>query len=96
MERPDLVNKILDYIKTTYNANYVGYISVVQTDTKYVFKIGMPSYMVPTSITYQTDDEDEFLNYIYEELRTRNYMRLVIYKVIKIIDGDQEQRINEV
>lgn len=96
MHRPDLVKKILDYIRTTYNAEYVGRLEVIQTDTTYVFIIGLPSYMIPTSITYQTEDENDFLNYIYEELRTRNYMRLIIYKVTKIIDGDQEQRINEV
>lgn len=96
MERPELVSKILDYIKTTYKAEYVGYINVIQNDDVYMFVIGVPSYMVPTSITCQANSDEEFLDNIYEELRTRNYMRLVIYKVIKTIDGDQEQRINEV
>lgn len=96
MERPDLVSKILDYIRTTYNAEYIGYINVFQEGNMYRFVIGIPSYMVPTSAFLETDSDDVFLAYIYEELRTRNYMRLVIYKVIKTMNAEQEQRINEV
>jgi len=90
MHRLELVEKILDYIQQIYKAKYVGDISVTQDGSTYTFKIGIPSYMVPTSIIYDADNDDQFLDFIYEELRTRNYMRLEIYKVIRTNDSKQE------
>lgn len=81
IDRPDLVLLILDYIKTLYSAIYTGYISVTQDGSVYIFKIGIPSYMVPTSIIADVNSDQEFLDYLYEELRTRNYMKIDKYKV---------------
>lgn len=91
MQRHDLELKIHDYIKTTYQANYIGFLEVVQEGTRYTFSIGMPSYMALTTINYDGDDDIEFLDFIYEELRTRNYMRLEIYKVVRTNDTKEEQ-----
>lgn len=90
MLRPELVEKILDYIKTLYKAEYIGFIQVTQVDNVYQLKMGLPCYMVPTSNIYETDSDEEFLNFIYEELRTRNYMRLDIYKTIRTNDTREE------
>lgn len=90
MRRPELEEKIHDYIRTTYNANYIGLLEVNQEGTRYKFSIGIPSYMVPTSIIYDTSNDEDFLDHIYEELRTRNYMRLEIYKVIRTNDSKEE------
>jgi hypothetical protein len=50
MRRPDLEERILDYIKTLYNAEYKGLLEVTQDDNAYVFRIGLPSYMATTRI----------------------------------------------
>ena len=83
MRRPDLEEKILDYIKTLYNAEYKGLLEVTQDDNAYVFRIGLPSYMATTRIMGDFSSDDDFLNNIYEELRTRNYMRLDIYRIVR-------------
>lgn len=83
MQLPELEKKILDYIKTAYNAEYAGLLEVTKEDTIYTLKIGIPSYMSPTTITIDTDSEDSFLEYIYSELKSRNYMRLEIYKIVR-------------
>jgi len=90
MRRKDLENKIHDYIKNLYKAEYIGLLRVEQEGISYVFTLGMPSYMVPTTIGYDTESDQEFLDFIYEELRTRNYMRLEIYKVIRTNDSREE------
>lgn len=81
MQEQELVNKIRDYIKTHYNAEYNGYINVEKLETGYKLSIGIPSYMSPTTISMDTENEEEFLNYIYSELRRRNYVRVDFYKV---------------
>ena len=83
MQRPDLVEKILDYIRTLYKADYIGLLQVTQDENAYVFRIGLPSYMATTRIMGDFSSDDDFLNTVYEELRTRNYMRLNIYKVVR-------------
>lgn len=90
MSELELEQAILDYIKTTYKAEYVGLLEVKKTGTSYMFFIGLPSYMIPTTIGYDTDSDEDFLNFIYEELRTRNYMRLDIYKVHRTDDSREE------
>jgi len=90
MLRPELVAQILDYIKILYKAEYKGFIQVTQIDNVYKLQMGLPCYMVPTSNIYETDSDEEFLSFIYEELRTRNYMRLDIYKTIRSNDTREE------
>lgn len=90
MRRQDLEKQILDYIKTLYKAEYIGLLLVTQIDSTYIFKIGIPSYMVPTSIIYDSNSDDEFLKNVYEELRTRNYMRLDKYKTVRTSDTREE------
>lgn len=90
MGEQELANKILDYIKTTYNAIYEGLLIVTKSNEVYTMKIGLPSYMMPTTLTLSTNSDDEFLEFIYEELRTRNYMRLEIYKVYRENDSREE------
>ena len=86
MQRADLEQKILDYIKTLYKAEYTGLLEVTQDNDAYVFRIGLPSYMATTRIMGDFSSDDDFLNHIYEELRTRNYMRLDIYRIVRQYD----------
>jgi hypothetical protein len=39
--------------------------------------------MMPTTITIDCGTDEEFLDYIYKEIRVRNYIRLEIYKVTR-------------
>ena len=56
----------------------------------YTLLLGIPNDLIPTTISLQTNDPQEFLDFIYEELRTRNYMDLFLsgkkkrYQVDKI------------
>lgn len=89
--RPDLVAQILDYILTLYKAEYIGRLEVYQNGTTYMFLIGVPSYMVPTTNFYEATNDEDFLTYIFEELRTRNFMKIDKYKVIRTnIDAREE------
>ena len=83
MKRADLEAMILDYMKNLYKASYIGFIEVIQKDDEYSLTLGIPSYMTLTSISMQSDKDEDFLSYIYEELRTRNYIRNYFYKVVK-------------
>lgn len=84
MERPELVQTILDYIKNLYKAEYKGSINVTQDGTTYRLNIGLPSYMNPSSIVYDANSDEEFLDFIKEELRVRNYMRVYFYQVNRL------------
>ena len=39
--------------------------------------------MMPTTINCDYETDEEFLDFIYYELRIRNYIRLDIYKVLR-------------
>lgn len=84
MERTELVQMILDYIKSLYKAEYKGSINVTQNGTTYRLNIGLPSYMNPTSVAYDANSDEEFMDFIKEELRTRNYMRVYFYQVNRL------------
>jgi len=84
MNEQELTQAIHDYIKTLYNADYNGYLKVEKTDTEYKFIIGIPSYMFPTVTAGEFNSDEEFLDYIFEDLRIRNYMKQDYYKVIRL------------
>lgn len=90
MLRPELANQTLDYIKELYKAEYIGLLEVVQEDDLYTLHMGMPSYMMRTTMSCQADSDQGFLDFMKEELRTRNYMRLDIYKVNRTNDSKEE------
>lgn len=81
MEEHELEQLILDYIRTIYNADYVGYIKVIKADGVYTLKLGIPSYMAHTHIAGEFTNDNDFLDYIYKELRERNYVKVYFYKV---------------
>lgn len=83
MTELELEQAILDYIVNLYQACYNGYIKVEKLNPGYKLSIGVPSYMYPTTIAGDFATDEDFLNFIYEELRTRNYMRVYFYKVVR-------------
>lgn len=91
MEELELEQKILDYIKTIYNAEYIGLLKVKKLNPGYQLTIGLPSYMFPTTISSDHTTDEDFLNYIYEEVRVRNYLRVEFYKVIREKNDSREE-----
>ena len=90
MQRPELTQEILDYIRSYYKADYIGLADTTQEDTKYSFIIGIPSYMSPTYISCDASSDEEFLEYVFKEIRERNYMRLYIYRTIRTYDSKEQ------
>lgn len=97
----ELEQKILDYIRITYKANYTGFLKVEKFPSTYPsydsnpgpgyrFSIGIPSYMFPTTIACDFLTDQEFLDFIYSELNTRNYMRVYFYKVKRTENSKEE------
>lgn len=78
----DLEDKIHDYIRNLYKKEFIGELIVTYKDGIYELSLGIPVADIPTKISLQTDDEEEFLKYICNELKSRNYNR-VEYFVIK-------------
>ena len=81
MRRQDLEELILDYIKNLYSAEYVGELSVYKIGEMYTFSIAIPEKLIPTTISCNCETDEDFLTFIYEEIRTRNYMRVYFYEV---------------
>ena len=91
MEEHELEQLILDYIRTIYSAEYTGYLKVIKSDGVYTLRLGIPSYMAWTQIAGEFTNDDDFLNYIYKELRERNYMKVYFYKVNRTDATTQER-----
>ena len=83
---------LLDDAQSTLVVDRKNYLAIGDpaTSTFYNFIIGIPSYMAPTQIAIDCNSDDEFLNYIYSELRSRNYIRLDIYKTLRTNDSREE------
>lgn len=90
MQEQELEAKIHDYIKTLYNAEYTGYLKVEKIGSGYTFSIGIPSYMMPTTISFDCETDQEFLDFIYLELKKRNYIRQESYKVLRTSQTREE------
>jgi hypothetical protein len=96
----ELENEIRRYIKFWYEAEYIGLLTVDRIltedleanklNTYYKLTIGLPSYMAPTTMAIDCESDEEFLDYVFSELRSRNYMRLDIYKVTRTNDSREE------
>lgn len=85
-----LKEKIKQYILELYNAEYTGYLEVEKNDTGYKMSIGIPHYMFPTTVACDFDTDEEFLDYIYEDFKIRNYMRVYFYKVIRTPESREQ------
>lgn len=83
MHKIELEEKIVGYMNDLYNVKYLGYIKVTEDNGQYTLELGLPSYMNITYISGQFTSDGEFLDYVKEELRKRNYIRLLKYKVTR-------------
>lgn len=77
-------------MKTLYSMDYSGLFKITYANGFYEFRIGLPSYMTGTNVTLETDSEEEFVKYLKEEIRTRNYARQLYYKVIRTYETREE------
>jgi len=90
MDELELAQAIRDYIKSWYKADYTGLIRVDKLNPGYKCVLGIPSYMVQTSFAIDCETDEEFLNYVYTELRVRNYVRQEVYKVYRNSETREE------
>lgn len=90
MQEQELAQAIRDYIKTWYKADYIGLIRVEKLNPGYKCILGIPSYMVQTSFAIDCETDQEFLDYVYAELRARNYIRQEVYKVLRNSETREE------
>lgn len=90
MQEIELANEILDWIRNCYNAEYIGLLTVEKLNPGYKFTIGIPSYMFPTTIATDLNTDKEFLNFIYLELKSRNYIRQDYYRVYRVGNSNEE------
>lgn len=90
MQVQELEQQIRDFIKSWSNAEFVGYLKVEKLNPGYKFIIGIPSYMAQTSIATDIDSPEEFLEFIKQELKSRNYIRQDYYRVYRMKDSREE------
>jgi hypothetical protein len=90
MNELELTSKILDYMTEIYSADYIGSIEVKKSNDEYQLILGIPSYMTPTSLSINCSNDEQFLDYIYKELRVKNYMRKYTYKVVRNSETKEE------
>ena len=90
MSELELEEKIHDYIMKLYNAKYEGLLKVKKGNLEYSLIIGIPSYMIQTSFAINCETEEEFIEYVYSELRSRNYIRQEFYKVTRTFNSREE------
>jgi len=95
MTEIELAQAIRDYITTLYKACYIGWLQVEKLYPGYKMSIGIPSYMFPTTVAGDWETDEDFLNYIYEDLRIRNYMRVWFYQVHRTTRNEEEGRSGE-
>ena len=58
-------------------------LEVKELNPGFQLKLGIPSYLMPTYITCDCESEEEFLNFVYAELKRRNYVRQDVYRVYR-------------
>ena len=92
MSELELEQMIHGWIKDYYNAVYNGLLKVTKKSGEYIFTLGLPSETVTTTTSSNHESDEEFLKYVYSELKARNYMRTYFYKIIKKHDVEQERR----
>lgn len=84
MTHQDLKQVILDYFRTTYEAEFIGKLEIENLDpVGYKIKLYLDNDYYPLVIIADLPDE-EFIEYIKEELRSRKLHKTKFYKAIKL------------
>lgn len=91
MSTKEIEQEILKRIRDLYSADFTGYLAVIKDNNSYTLKIGLPTYLEATGISADCDTDEDFISFVIEEFRKRNYMRVYIYKVIRENNGNWER-----
>lgn len=75
-----LANEILDIIDETIEGEYIGKLEVIVDNDWYTLNLFMNMHNAPLVFAYQ-GTEDEFKNYIREEIKKRRLEKVMRYEV---------------
>ena len=75
-----LANEILNIIDETIEGEYVGKLEVIVDDDWYTLNLFMNMHNSPLVLAYQ-GTEEEFKNYIREEIKKRKLEKVMRYEV---------------
>lgn len=75
-----LANEILNIIDETIEGEYVGKLEVIVDDDWYTLNLFMNMHNSPLVLAYQ-GTEEEFKNYIREEIKKRRLEKVMRYEV---------------
>lgn len=88
----ELETKIHEYIEHLYKAKFTNRLEVNHSNGIFELILGLPVDDIPTTISLQTDDEEKFLEYVCNELKSRNYLRIKFLNVKRVEHGIHEKR----
>ena len=92
----ELEKEILEIINCEIEGEYIGKLKVVVDDDFYTLKLYLNLEMVPMIISYQ-GTEQEFKNFIYEEMKNRKLQKVFRYEVLRdiLLPGMEEYEDDE-
>lgn len=91
-----LEKEILEIINDATDSEYIGKLQVVVDDGFYTLKLYLNLEMVPMIFSYQ-GTEQEFKNFIYEEMKNRKLQKVFRYEVLRdiLLPGMEEYEDDE-
>lgn len=91
-----LEKEILEIINDATDSEYIGKLQVVVDDGFYTLKLYLNLEMVPMIISYQ-GTEQEFKDFIYEEMKNRKLQKVFRYEVLRdiLLPGMEEYEDDE-
>ena len=79
-----LEQEILNIINEATDSEYIGKLKVIVDDNLYTLGLYLNREMTPTVLSYQ-GSEDEFKNFIRDEMKSRKLQKVFRYEVIRDI-----------
>ena len=91
-----LEKEILEIINDATDSEYIGKLQVVVDDGFYTLRLFLNLEMVPMIISYQ-GTEQEFKDFIYEEMKNRKLQKVFRYEVLRdiLLPGMEEYEDDE-
>ena len=91
-----LEKEMLEIINDATDSEYIGKLQVVVDDGFYTLKLYLNLEMVPMIFSYQ-GTEQEFKNFIYEEMKNRKLQKVFRYEVLRdiLLPGMEEYEDDE-
>ena len=91
-----LEKEILDIINETTDSEYIGKLKVIVDDDLYDLGLYLNREMTPTVLSFQ-GTEDEFKEFVREEMKSRKLQKVFRYEVIRdiLLPGMEEYEDDE-